>query len=134
MNHWDERDWSFEGCDVVKQLKCSLFISLSLSLSLSLLQVCAVQMCDVVNEIELARARCENKTAGNVTSGDVYSIISLFLPFSQTMNNWWGKIDVTGDHRDMFGAEIEQKQKMICNLICKHFFFLIFHLSTNQLR
>uniref|UniRef100_A0A672NU95 Vasoactive intestinal polypeptide receptor n=1 Tax=Sinocyclocheilus grahami TaxID=75366 RepID=A0A672NU95_SINGR len=26
-------------------------------------------MCDVVNEIELARERCENKTAGNVTSG-----------------------------------------------------------------
>ncbi|XP_016135869.1 vasoactive intestinal polypeptide receptor [Sinocyclocheilus grahami] len=29
----------------------------------------AIQMCDVVNEIELARERCENKTAGNVTSG-----------------------------------------------------------------
>ncbi|KAL6462839.1 hypothetical protein MHYP_G00292610 [Metynnis hypsauchen] len=26
-------------------------------------------MCDVVNEIELERERCENKTAGNFTSG-----------------------------------------------------------------
>uniref|UniRef100_A0AAY4ASJ6 Vasoactive intestinal polypeptide receptor 1 n=1 Tax=Denticeps clupeoides TaxID=299321 RepID=A0AAY4ASJ6_9TELE len=27
-------------------------------------------MCDIVNEIELERERCENKTAGNVTSGN----------------------------------------------------------------
>ncbi|KAL7840782.1 hypothetical protein AOLI_G00261050 [Acnodon oligacanthus] len=32
-------------------------------------QTGSVQMCDVVNEIELERERCENKTAGNVTSG-----------------------------------------------------------------
>lgn len=29
-------------------------------------------MCDVVNEIELERERCENRTAGNITSGKVY--------------------------------------------------------------
>ncbi|GAA6082240.1 vasoactive intestinal polypeptide receptor 1b [Tachysurus ichikawai] len=26
-------------------------------------------MCDVVNEIEVERERCENRTAGNITSG-----------------------------------------------------------------
>ncbi|GLD54728.1 vasoactive intestinal polypeptide receptor 1 isoform X1 [Lates japonicus] len=31
--------------------------------------VLSVQMCDVVNEIELERERCENSTSGNVTSG-----------------------------------------------------------------
>lgn len=33
-------------------------------------QVLSVQMCDVVNEIELERERCENSTFGNVTSGN----------------------------------------------------------------
>lgn len=59
---------------MVEQLKCSL--------SLSLLQVGAVQMCDVVNEIELARARCENKTAGNVTSGDIHKTALLCAIFT----------------------------------------------------
>lgn len=35
----------------------------------SSLQVSPLQKCDVVNEIELDRERCENSTAGNVTSG-----------------------------------------------------------------
>lgn len=60
----------------------SLSLSHTVSLSLSLLQVGAVQMCDVVNEIELARARCENKTAGNVTSGDFYQITLLCAIFT----------------------------------------------------
>lgn len=29
-------------------------------------------MCDMVNEIKLERERCENRTAGNITSGKVY--------------------------------------------------------------
>lgn len=29
----------------------------------------SVQMCDVVNEIELEKERCENSTFGNFTSG-----------------------------------------------------------------
>ncbi|XP_044031711.1 vasoactive intestinal polypeptide receptor 1b isoform X2 [Siniperca chuatsi] len=32
-------------------------------------EVLSVQMCDVVNEIELEKERCENSTFGNVTSG-----------------------------------------------------------------
>nr|XP_055038221.1 vasoactive intestinal polypeptide receptor 1b isoform X1 [Misgurnus anguillicaudatus] len=47
-------------------LKLILFVS---TLSFRFFAVGAVQMCDVVNEIELARERCENNTAGNVTSG-----------------------------------------------------------------
>ncbi|XP_028290515.1 vasoactive intestinal polypeptide receptor 1b isoform X2 [Gouania willdenowi] len=35
----------------------------------SLPKVISVQMCDVVNEIELERERCENSTSGNITSG-----------------------------------------------------------------
>ncbi|MEQ2241673.1 Vasoactive intestinal polypeptide receptor, partial [Ilyodon furcidens] len=31
--------------------------------------VLSVQMCDVVNEIELEKERCENHISGNVTSG-----------------------------------------------------------------
>lgn len=58
---------------MVEQLKCSL--------SLSLLQVGAVQMCDVVNEIELARVRCENN-AGNVTSGDIHKTTLLSAIFT----------------------------------------------------
>lgn len=41
-------------------------------LLLLLSQSRSVQMCDVVNEIELERERCENQTAGNVTSGNVH--------------------------------------------------------------
>lgn len=41
-------------------------------LLLSLTQSSAVQMCDMVNEIELERERCENRTAGNITTGKVY--------------------------------------------------------------
>uniref|UniRef100_A0AAX7T789 Vasoactive intestinal peptide receptor 1b n=1 Tax=Astatotilapia calliptera TaxID=8154 RepID=A0AAX7T789_ASTCA len=32
-------------------------------------KVLSVQMCDVVNEIQLEKERCENSTSGNVTSG-----------------------------------------------------------------
>ncbi|XP_017157503.1 vasoactive intestinal polypeptide receptor [Poecilia reticulata] len=32
-------------------------------------KVLSVQMCDVMNEIELEKERCENRTSGNVTSG-----------------------------------------------------------------
>uniref|UniRef100_A0A3P8WS90 Vasoactive intestinal peptide receptor 1b n=1 Tax=Cynoglossus semilaevis TaxID=244447 RepID=A0A3P8WS90_CYNSE len=41
----------------------SLFFSVSLS------QGSSVQMCDVMNEVEQEKERCENSTAGNVTSG-----------------------------------------------------------------
>uniref|UniRef100_A0A3B1IE60 Vasoactive intestinal peptide receptor 1 n=2 Tax=Astyanax mexicanus TaxID=7994 RepID=A0A3B1IE60_ASTMX len=44
----------------------AVFIS---TLSCFLLSTGSVQMCDVVNEIELERERCENKNAGNITSG-----------------------------------------------------------------
>ncbi|CAM9188725.1 unnamed protein product, partial [Lampetra planeri] len=32
-------------------------------------KVLLLQMCDVVNEIEMERERCENITSGNITSG-----------------------------------------------------------------
>lgn len=35
------------------------------------LQVLSVQMCDVVNEIEQEKERCEVSTSGNVTSGNI---------------------------------------------------------------
>lgn len=41
-------------------------------------QVLALQMCDVVNEIELEKERCENSTTGNVTSGQSHK--HTFLP------------------------------------------------------
>lgn len=48
----------------------SLFFSVSLS------QGSSVQMCDVMNEVEQEKERCENSTAGNVTSGDSFKTIS----------------------------------------------------------
>ncbi|KAE8279854.1 Vasoactive intestinal polypeptide receptor [Larimichthys crocea] len=44
-----------------------LFILLLLSGYLP--KVLSLQMCDVVNEIELEKERCENSTFGNITSG-----------------------------------------------------------------
>lgn len=41
-------------------------------LLLFLTQSSAIQMCDVVKEIELERKQCENRTAVNITSGKVY--------------------------------------------------------------
>ncbi|XP_060755892.1 vasoactive intestinal polypeptide receptor 1b [Neoarius graeffei] len=47
-------------------LRFLMFVS---SLSFFLSTSSAVQMCDMVNEIKLERERCENRTAGNITSG-----------------------------------------------------------------
>lgn len=44
----------------------------------SSLQVSPLQKCEVVSEIKLERERCENSTAGNITSG---LSTSLALPF-----------------------------------------------------
>ncbi|KAK2814902.1 hypothetical protein Q7C36_023168 [Tachysurus vachellii] len=45
------------------------FVMFVSSLSFFLSTSSALQMCDVVNEIEVERERCENRTAGNITSG-----------------------------------------------------------------
>ncbi|XP_017572954.1 vasoactive intestinal polypeptide receptor 1b [Pygocentrus nattereri] len=50
-------------------VEASRFVLYLSTLSGFLRETGSVQMCDVVNEIELERERCENKTAGNVTSG-----------------------------------------------------------------
>lgn len=55
--------------EVAKVYCCTLFSSL---------QAWPLQKCDVISEIELERERCENSTAGNVTSGRSTRFSSLF--------------------------------------------------------
>lgn len=55
-------------------------------------QVISIQMCDVVNEIELEKERCENVTFGNVTSGispkHIRSLLDCYGELEAIQSKW----------------------------------------------